>query len=138
MPKKPDHPNGTALISEKPALAVELKQVASLRRQFLPYFTRGTHLGESVLSEPPSAFVRGYQLGDKLLIIILNDHSEAEYVTVHSDLPVWLPFAASCRVKYYNGNGELLDSIEGECAHWYRTTRQLEPLELSFFEIETK
>jgi hypothetical protein len=78
------------------------------------------------------------QLGGKLLIIILNDHSEAEYVTVHSDLPMWLPLAASCHVKYYNGNGELLDTTERECAHWYGTTRQLEPLELSFFEIEAK
>jgi len=138
MPKKPDRPNGTALINEKPALAAALKQVASLRKLFLPYFTHGTHLGESILSEPPSAFVRGYQLGDKLLIIILNDHSAAEYVTVHSDLPSWFPSAASCHVKYYDGSGELLETTERECAHWYGTTRRLEPSELSFLEIETR
>src|SRR5690606_4531995 len=40
-PRRIDHPNATALVSEKPALAAALKQVAALRKQFLPYFTEG-------------------------------------------------------------------------------------------------
>jgi hypothetical protein len=130
--------NGTALITEKPELATALKQVALLHKQFLPYFTRGTHLGESILSEPSSAFVRGYQLGDNVLFIILNDASAAQYVTVQSDLLLWLPLASSWRVKYYDGQGELLDSMERKSARWYGTTRKLEPLELGFFEISTQ
>jgi hypothetical protein len=56
MPKKPDQPNDTALISEEPALSVAIKEVAALRKQFLPFFVEGTALGESILAEPASLF----------------------------------------------------------------------------------
>src|SRR5690606_846395 len=58
MPKRPNQPNGTRLIGEEPELASALKEVAPLRRKFLPYFTEGRALGDSVLSEPAAPFVR--------------------------------------------------------------------------------
>ena len=59
-PSKPDEPNGTAVISDRPALSAALQQAAKLRKQFLPYFVDGTFIGDSVLIQPTKAFVRGY------------------------------------------------------------------------------
>ena len=121
MPKQPDAGNGTKLISEEPALAAALKEASARRRQFLPYFTAGNFLGESVLSRPvcafvrskqdgeiggalfnggrfeyPELFVRGHQLKNKLLIIVLNnaaaaangDRAEQTRVMAPSDRPI--------------------------------------------------
>jgi len=59
LPRKPDQMDGSALISEKPALAEALKQVAPLRKQLLSFLVDGTFLGDSVLAAPATAFVRG-------------------------------------------------------------------------------
>src|SRR2546427_7081152 len=91
MPSKVDGPNGTALISEKPALAQALKDVAAIHKQFLPYFVAGLALGDSFLSRPTTAFVRAYQLPGRLLVLILNDRPEAQQVVLGSDLSLWLP-----------------------------------------------
>ena len=136
MPRKLDQPNGTALISEEPALAAALKQVAGLRKQFLPYFVDGTFIGDSVLSEPASAFVRGYQRGNKLLVIVLNDQARAQVVGVESDLELWLPKTESYQIKYYDSEGKLQATMPGKGGRWFGTTRWLEPLGLAFFEIE--
>jgi hypothetical protein len=82
FPRKLDQPNGTALISERPELAMAVKEVARLRRQFLPFFVEGTFIGDSVLREPTPAFVRGYQLGDRLLVFVLNDRKETQAMSV--------------------------------------------------------
>ena len=98
MPKRPDDFNGTKLLSEEPELAEAVRGVARLRRKFLPYFTDGVFLSESVLARPacrfvhtnttgerggalfragkfeyPPILVRGYRLAQKLLIIVLNN-----------------------------------------------------------------
>lgn len=99
MPRKPDQPNGTALISEKPALGKSLKEVARLRQQFLPYFVDGTTIGDAVLWKPAPAFVRGYQLGNKLLIVVLNDQKKPASVRVESDLSLWLPSTKAYAVR---------------------------------------
>ena len=76
MPKKPNMPNGTARISEFPSLAAALREAAALHNRFLPFFSEGNLLGDSFLSQSPNMFVRGWQLGDKLLILILNDKNQ--------------------------------------------------------------
>src|SRR6185503_9561990 len=111
MPKRPDEGNGTRLIGEEPRLAAALNEVAPLRRQFLAFFVEGNFLGESVLSRPvcafvrskldgeiggalfntgkfeyPEWFVRGWQLRDKLLVIVLNNGEQARMVSVPSKL----------------------------------------------------
>jgi len=136
MPRKLDQPNGTALISEEPVLAAALKQVAGLRKEFLPYFVDGTFIGDSVLREATSAFVRGYQRGNKLLVIVLNDQARSQVVGVESDLELWLPATESYQVKYYDSEGKLLATIPGKGGRWFGTTRRLEPQEFAFFEIE--
>jgi hypothetical protein len=136
MPRKLDQPNGTALISEKPPLAAALRQVASLRKEFLPYFVEGNFIGDSVLREPTPAFVRGYQNGKKLLVVVLNDQPQTQAVSVESDLDLWLPDTRSYEVKYYDSDGKLLDTARGAGARWFGTTRRLQPEELAFFEVE--
>jgi hypothetical protein len=139
IPRKPDMPNMTALISEKPAVSAALKETAHLRKQFLPYFVEGHILGNSVLSEPASVFVCGYQLPNKLLIIMLNDKAEPVEVSLQSSLDVWLPVANSYKVKYYNSQGDLLQTASWNTGvNWVGKSRLLPPLELALFEIETE
>ena len=73
MPSKIDEENGSAFIREKPELGRALKELAVLRKQYLPYFVKGTALGESLLSQSAPEFVRAYRLGDQLLAFVLND-----------------------------------------------------------------
>jgi len=138
LPKKPDQPNGTALISDVPALAAAMKQVAKLRQQFLPYFTEGTLIGDSVLSEPAQGFVRGYQLGNKLLVIVLNDQDKYQNVNLHSDLSLWLPASNSYKLRTFDSEGRLTGTTLGQGHDWQVTTAPLRPLDLAFFEIEAQ
>jgi hypothetical protein len=138
MPRKPDQPNGTALISDKPELAAALSQVANLRQKFLPYFVNGTFIGDSVLDQPLKAFVRGYQLKDKMLVIVLNNDKQTNALSVQSDLSLWLHSAGGYEVKYYDAGGNLLQTTSAANSHWVGTTAQLRPDELALFEIESK
>jgi hypothetical protein len=138
MPRKLDDFNGTALISDKPELAAALTQVVNLRRKFLPYFVAGTFIGDSVLDRPAKAFVRGYQLKNKMLVLVLNNQKQANAFSVQSDLGVWLPSASSFDVKYYDANGKLMDTTSLQDSHWVGTTAELQPDELAVFEIQAK
>ena len=136
QPRKPDQPNGTALIGDKPEMSAALKQCAKLRKQFLGYFVDGTFIGDSVLSEPSGGFVKGYQLGNRLLVIALNDADEQQQMVVKSDLALWLPPATGYEIKRYDSTGKLVDSVKSSGSDWVETTRPLQPLELALFEIE--
>ncbi len=138
MPSKPDEPNGTAWIRERPALAAALKQVVSLRRQFLPYFVNGTFIGDSVLSAPVSFFVRGYQLAKSLLIIVLNTSDKPEYVTVQTDPALWLPPAHLFEIKSYDFDGRLFRSQLKSGPRLTMSSRLLHPSELAIFEVLEK
>ena len=164
MPKQPEATNGTKLISEEPELAAALRQVAALRRQFLPYFVEGNFLGESVLSRPvcrfvrskmdgeiggalsnpgkfeyPDIFVRGHQLRNKLLIVVLNNSNVARPVEIPSNLGLWLPEADAYQVTYFNGVGHRIrggTTCLDKRSEWQGQTDRLQPLELAFVEIE--
>jgi hypothetical protein len=136
MPSKPDEPNGTALISSKRDLAAAVQETAQLRSNFLPYFADGVFIGDSVLWNSASAFVRGHQLGKKLLITVLNDHTKPQPVRLESHLDLWLPIAPSYVVRYYNSVGRLIETGRWQGTHWTASTHPLQPQELAFFEIE--
>jgi hypothetical protein len=138
MPRKLDMPNGTALISDEPDLARALLQAAALRKQFLPYFTQGTFIGDSVLSREVDAFVRGYQRTDGLLVVALNDQPAQRLVSIESDLALWLPRAARYEVTSYDGSGRKLGSSEIAGPQWRIATPPLDPGELAFFEVKPK
>jgi hypothetical protein len=136
MPRKRDASNGSALISSQPAMAHALKEAASLRKQFLPFFTDGTFIGDSVLSRQTSAFVRGHTLGKKLLVIVLNDRTKAAKVTVNSDLSLWLPLTKAWVSKYYDATGTLTRTVGGTGGQWVGTTDLLQADELALFEVD--
>ncbi|MFN0170742.1 MAG: hypothetical protein ACKV22_30340 [Bryobacteraceae bacterium] len=134
--KKPGQANGSALISDVPAVAQAVKQVAARRRQFLEYFTQGTFLGNSVLVEPAPAFVRGHLLGKRLLLVVLNDKPAPQAVPLHVDLAMWFPAVRPYQVRRYEGDGRLAATSRGSERFWSAGTPKLEPLELAFYSIE--
>ena len=138
MPSKVDGPNGTALISERPALANALKQIAGMHKQFLAYFVEGHALGESVLSQATTAFVRAYQLPDRLLVLVLNDRSEPQQVVLGGDLSLWLPNSNSFEVKQFDAQGQLLGSSGVEGTRWVAVTQLLQPGGISAFELRSR
>lgn len=138
MPRKADQPNGTALISENGALSAALKQVARLRRQFLPYFVEGVYIGNSVLAAPAPGFVRGRQLGNRLLIVALNDGPEARAIGFSSDLSLWLPSTSAYEVKSFDADGKQLASSKGAGARASFVTPELPPAGLALFEIQAQ
>jgi hypothetical protein len=135
MPSKTDAPNGTALVSEKPVLAAALKNLAAMRKQYLPYFVEGHALGESVLSQPTTAFVRAYQMPDRLLVFVLNDRQEPQQVVLRGDLSLWLPKANRFRVSEFDEQGEIAGSSRVEGTRWVAGTTLLKSGEMSVFEI---
>jgi hypothetical protein len=138
MPRKPDAANGSALISSQPEMAAALKEAASLRKQFLSFFVDGVFIGDSVLSQPCSAFVKGYVQGDKLLVIVLNDQAQAQGVTFQADLGLWLPGSESYRVQSYDSSGKLRETASVQGARWLGVTPLLQPSELALFVVEPK
>jgi hypothetical protein len=138
MPRKPDGANGSALISSQPEMAAALKEAASLRKQFLSFFVDGVFIGDSVLKQPCSAFVRGYVQGNKLLVIALNDQQQAQAVTFQTDIGLWLPASESYRVQSYRSSGELKATTSVQGTHWLGVTPLLQPTELALFVVEPK
>ncbi len=135
MPSKVDGPNGTALVGERPALAKALDEAAAMHKQFLRYFVEGHALGESVLSQPTTAFVRAYQLPDRLLVLVLNDRPESQQVVLSSDLSLWLPKADGFQLNRFDAQGQQTGSSHAEGTRWVAVTSLLSPGEVSAFEI---
>ncbi len=135
MPSKVDGPNGTALISERPALAKALKEVAAMHRKFLPYFVDGHALGESVLSQATTAFVRAHVLPDRLLLLVLNDRPEPQQVVLGSDLSLWLPHSNGFQVSQFDAQGQLIGSSRAEGTRLVAVTNLLQPGDLSAVEL---
>lgn len=135
IPSKADSPDATAMISEKPELGAALKDLAALRKQFLPYFVDGHALGESILSKETTAFVRAYALPDRLLVFVLNDRLEPQQVVFRSDLSLWLPKAGRYQVGEFDQQGRLVGSRHEEGSQWLAVTRPLQPGEISALEV---
>ena len=55
---------------------------------------------------------------------------------MESDLSLWLPSTKSYDVKYYDSTGKLFGNTIGRGNQWSGVTREMQPLELSFFEIK--
>ena len=136
MPRNPDEANGSALIGSQPDMAKALKEVGVLRKQFLPFFVEGTFIGDSILTKRASAFVRGYTLGNNVLIIVLNDQDKAQKVTLTSDLSLWTPSTKSYAIKYHNSRGTVIRTAHGTASGWSGKTDLLQPNELAFIEID--
>ena len=109
-----------------------------MHKQFLPYFVEGHALGESVLSQATTAFIRAYQLPDRLLVLVLNDRSEPQQVVLGGDLSLWLPNSNSFEVKQFDAQGQLLGSSGVEGTRWVAVTKLLQPGGMSEFEVRSR
>jgi hypothetical protein len=138
MPKRPNMPNGTARISDFPPLAAALKESVRLHTRFLPFFTEGILLGDSFLNQPPGAFVRGWQLGDKLLVFVLNDKDRRCQAFLKSDLSLWLPQSEKYAVDEYDGRANVIARDIAPGPNWLGVTPPLEPAEMAVFEIQAQ
>ena len=136
FPSKPESINGSAHITDYPEFSAALKQCAKLRKQFLPYFTEGTLIGNCLLSQPcPQAHVSAYVLPDSVLMILINSAAERK-VDFSCDLTPWLASASGkYSVKAYDGNGKLVKSFDIEAPAWKGATDTMDQLDVALFEI---
>jgi hypothetical protein len=86
----------------------------------------------------PSVFVRAHRLGDRLLIIVLNNEEQPKEILIKSQLGFWLPVRNGYQINYYDsagrpGEATLIKSSEEPL--WLGKTRLLQPIELGVFEI---
>jgi hypothetical protein len=137
--RKPDDENGTAILSEKPALSAAVRQVAARRKQFLPYFTSGIPVGDCLLAAPSSLFVRGHVQGGKALLVIVNDGTAAATADLNLNLSLWLP-AGAYRARRFDGNGRLTTAgdlaVTKERPSTLMKGRRLRPGGMEFITIE--
>ena len=139
MPRKPDEPNGTALISDHPDLARTLKELTMLRRKFLPYFTEGVFLGDSILNKPALVHVAAHQLDNRLLIIVLNDTSDKKTARLDVPLNLWFQGKNRCRITEYDSNARPLGKpVSVPARQWTCASKPLGPLGFAFYEVEAK
>jgi hypothetical protein len=104
--RKPDGENGSAILSEKPELSRAVKQAAARRKQFLPFFTGGTPIGDCILATPGPLFVRSHVLDKAALIVLLNDANARVTADLDLNLPLWLA-GGMYRLTRYDADGRL-------------------------------
>ena len=138
FPRKKESVNGSDYINNYPDLSQALKQCAKLRKQFLTYFTDGTLIGECILAKPSPYHVSAYVLPDKVMMILLNQHTEAP-VSFSVDVGQWLASkSGSYSVRAYDMDGKLLETTSIASGKWDTQTRKLANGEIVVFEFEEK
>ncbi|MGI8967084.1 MAG: hypothetical protein ACR2H1_13490 [Limisphaerales bacterium] len=135
FPCKKGSINGSDFIAPYPELSKALKQCAKLKKQFLPYFTEGTLIGDCVLSSQcKGAHVSAYVWGDKLLMLLINE-GEPRKVEFQSNLSSWLK-GKKWQVKSYDAGGKKISETKISSSEWQGQTAQLGSGEMALFEIE--
>jgi hypothetical protein len=89
-------------------------------------------VGDSILKEPATGFIRAHQHGKRLLVVALNDQDQPQELSFKCDLSLWLP-GQSHQVKEYNMYGSLLRTRETGDAIF---SCHLALLDLMLFEIQ--
>lgn len=136
LPRKKESINGSDFIEPYPELSRALKQCAKLKKQFLPYFTEGTLIGDCVLSVPcQGAHVTAYVLFGRLLMVVINE-GEPRKVEFQSNLSPWINEAKTWRVKSYDADGQKTSETKISRPQWRGKTPQLRSGEMAIFEIE--
>ena len=91
-----------------PDLVAMLKQLAALRRRFLPYFTEGQfRFREGLLVRGAEGRLYSHQRG--LLVLAVNPTDAPAQATVHLDPRAWGGPDGPLRVTTYGIDGEVLD-----------------------------
>lgn len=135
-PSKPGGVDGSARYDDLPELSASLKQCAALRKQFLPYFTDGTLIGDCVLTRQcKGAHISAYHLGDKMLVIVLRDSDEKQ-----KNKKISFDYNVSCWLGDGNVSMKMYDSFGKQFAGKKSAVKgnlsfDMKYGELSFIEI---
>ena len=137
FPRKKESINGSDRIESYPELSRTLKQCATLKKQFLPYFIEGTMIGDCILSEAcPGIHATTYVLPNRLLMVLINEAGPRP-ISFEGDLTPWLGGDAKTRrVKSYNADGERISEVEIPSSQWRGQTPLLSSGEMMLFEVE--
>lgn len=120
-------------LSECPRLVFTLKQLAKLRRQFLPYFTEGQfHFMEGL--ETSRCLARLYTHDQRVLVLITNPTDTTVSATITLDLSLLSFPAAKRRIGLFNLKGKETHVTQSG-ARRIRKSLRLKPDELQLLEI---
>ncbi len=111
FPRKAGSVNGSDWIRNWPDLGAALKQCAALRRQFLPYFTQGSLIGNCILTQwCDSGVVSAYVLPDRALILIMNE-GQPHPVNFQYDVRPWVTAPGKrYTLRRYDTQGVLVET----------------------------
>ncbi len=138
FPRKPGSINGSDYIEKHPQLSQALKQCTKLRKQFLDYFTKGTLIGDCILSEVcPFTHISAYFLPDKALMILIN-RGDRRSINFDCDLSPWIHSDKGYKVINYNSDGSVISTVEINSSTWRAETPILEPTEMTLYEFTRK
>ena len=138
FPRKKESVNGSDYIANYPDLSKALKQCAALRKQFLPYFTDGTLIGECILTQPSAMHVSAYVLPDRALVLVVNREGQPP-ASIACDLAPWLKSkSGGYVVKAYGEDGVLQATTKITGGAWNPETGNLKPGEMVVYEIEAE
>jgi hypothetical protein len=136
IPRKAESINGSDYISNYPDLSKALKQCASLKKQFLPYFTEGNLVGDCLLTKPVNgAHFCSYTLPDRAIMVLINTSSQERTVKFNVNLTPWMNLkTGKYEIKQYDENGKLI-SETNENATWQGKSKKLETNEMTVIEF---
>lgn len=134
QPRKPDGINGSAYISDYPALSAALKQCARLRKQFLNYFVNGLFISDCILSKSvPDAHISAYVLPKSMLVIVINKEGRKP-ISFEGDIASWLPsVSGKYKLNVYNDGQLIKKTSVGR--KWKEKTPVMNNLDICLYEL---
>ncbi len=116
-----------------------MKQCAALKKQFLPYFTEGTFIGDCLLTEPcPGTHAAAYVLHGRLLLVLINENVPRK-ISFQGNLGLWFGSdAKTWRVKTYNESGKRVAETKLSRPSWSGQTPLLRSGEMVLLEVESQ
>jgi hypothetical protein len=126
----------TYRLRDCPELSRMLRQLAALRRRFLPYFTEGQFRFREGLSVD-GGDSRLYTHDDHILVIVTNPSDVTADVTISVDPTVWGASPAGGTILEIDLDGNEVERTEDERFAFRRTAR-LEPDSLRIFEFRAE
>jgi hypothetical protein len=137
MPRRKESANASDWIKNYPEMSLALKQCAALKKQFLPYFTEGTFIGDCLLAEPcPGTHAAAYVLPGRLLLALINEGAPRK-ISFQGDLGPWFGSdARTWRVKTFNADGKRVSEAKLSRPSWRGKTPLLRSGEMILFEVD--
>lgn len=136
FPRKKESVNGSDYINNYPEFSKALKVCAKLRKQFLPYFTDGTLIGDCILDQTcPAAHVSAYVLPDRVLMVMINQGGEGQ-VNFSADIGQWLASkTGKYQIRGYDENSGETSKLSISQCKWAGQTSKLATGEIALYEF---